>query len=179
MAERVLICYGTRKGTTAEMAEAIAGIIMESGAEVDIVNLKDKKVPAAIEDYNLIVVGSGIQAGSWTSEPRDFIKKNLGLLSQKRVALFVVCLDAASEDKCDDAQRNYLDKIVEENPGLNPVSTALLPGKIDFRQHNFVIRKMLKSIISKELPPGEEVQEVMDFTDIDKAREWASSLVSE
>ena len=161
------------------MADAIASTIKESGATVDVVNLKNEKVPAQINDYNLIVVGSGIQAGSWTSEPREFIKTHLDILSQKRVALFVVCLDAASEDKCEEAQRNYLDKIVGENPGLSPISTTLLPGKIDFRQHNFVVRRMLKSIISKELPPGEELSEVMDFTDLDKVREWATSLISE
>ncbi len=161
------------------MAEAIANTIKESGAAVDVIDLKREKPPAQVENYDLVIIGSGIQAGSWTNEPREFIKKNLDILSKKRVALFVVCLDAASEDKCDEAQRNYLDKIAEENLGLNPISTALLPGKIDFRQHNFVVRKMLKSIISKQLPPGEELQEVMDFTDLDKVRGWTSTLVSE
>jgi menaquinone-dependent protoporphyrinogen IX oxidase len=161
------------------MAEVIASTIKESDATVDVVNLKKHKIPSQVQDYDLIVVGSGIQAGSWTSEPRDFIKKHLEILSQKKVALFVVCMDAASEDKCDEAQRNYLDKIVEENSGLNPVSTALLPGKIDLRQHNFIVRKMLKSILSKDVPSGEEVPEVMDFRDMDKVREWAKTLVSE
>jgi len=179
MTERVLICYGTRKGTTAEMAEAIASIIKESDATVDVVNLKKEKIPARVEDYDLIVVGSGIQIGSWTSEPRDFIKNHLDILSKKKVALFVVCMDAAHPERCEWAQQNYLDKIVMENPGLQPISTALIPGRIDLNQHNFVTRRMLKSIISKDFPPGEEVPEVMDFRDMDKVREWAKTLISE
>ena len=161
------------------MAEAIASTIKESGAAVDTVNLKKEKIPAQIEDYDLIVVGSGIMAGNWTKQPIEFLKKNIDTLSKKKVALFAVCMYAASEDKCDEAQTEFLDKIVEDNPGLNPVSTALIPGKIDLKQHNFVVRKMLKSVLSKEVPQGEEMPEVMDFRDMEKVHEWASSLVSE
>lgn len=177
MTERVLICYGTRKGTTTEMAEEMAATMKESGALVDVINLKEEEIPNQVNHYDLIVIGSSINIGNWTKHPLEFIKNNIETLAQKRVALFVVCMDAAYETKCEEAQTNYLDKIVEENPGLKPVSTALIPGKIDFKQHNFVVRRLLKGIISKEIPPGEEIPEVVDFRDIDKVREWARSLV--
>ena len=163
MTERVLICYGTRKGTTTEMAEEMATTMKESGAQVDVVNLKKREIPSQLDLYDLIVIGSSINIGSWTKQPLEFIKNNIDTLNKKRVALFVVCMDAAYEDKCEEAQTNYLDKIVEDNPGLKPVSTALIPGKIDFKQHNFVVRRLLKGIVSKNLPPGEEIPEVVDF----------------
>ncbi|NHJ14948.1 MAG: nitric oxide synthase [Candidatus Thorarchaeota archaeon] len=177
MNERVLICYGTRKGTTTEMAEMMATAMKESGALVDVVNLKDDRIPDQVDNYDLIVIGSGIMAGNWTKQPLEFIKKNIDALSQKKVALFAVCMYAASKNKCEEAQVNFLDKIAQDNPELNPISTALVPGKIDLKQHNFVVRKLLKRIISEELPPGEEIPEVVDYREPDKVREWAKSLV--
>ena len=36
--------------------------------------LKKEKIQS-ITEYDLIVVGSGIQVGHWTGEPEDFVKK--------------------------------------------------------------------------------------------------------
>ena len=177
MTDRILIVYGTRYGSTGEIAEAMAKTAQEIGAHVDLINLKKQKPPKSPEDYNLVVIGSGIQVGKWTKEPLEFIKKNLDTLSKTKTALFVVCGDAASPDKCDFAQITYLDKILEEYPSLNPLSTGLFPGIFDFSKYNFAVRSLVKSIVKKEMEPGEEVPEKIDFRDWEMVNDWITKLV--
>ncbi|MGY5854827.1 MAG: flavodoxin domain-containing protein [Candidatus Thorarchaeota archaeon] len=177
MTAQILICYGTRYGSTAEVAEDLAKTAQDLGKQVEVVNLKKNNPQKSPHEYDLVVVGSGIQAGQWTKEPLKFIKNNLESLSQTKVALFVVCGYAASEDKCDTAQTDFLDKIAENHPGLNPVSTGLFGGVFDTKKYNFAVRALVKSMIKKELPPGEEVPEKLDQRDWNQIREWITKLV--
>jgi menaquinone-dependent protoporphyrinogen oxidase len=177
MTVRILIGYGTRYGSTAEIAESMAKTAQEIGAHVDLINLKKQKPTRSLEDYNLVVIGSGIQVGKWTKEPLEFIKKNLDTLSKTKTALFVVCGDAASPDKCDSAQIDYLDKILEEYSGLNLLSTGLFPGVFDFSKYNFAVKALVKSIVKKDIEPDEEVPEKIDFRDWEMVNDWIAKLV--
>ena len=149
----------------------------EVGAKVEVVEIKKKKLSSALEEYDLIIIGSGIQAGRWTKEPLKFLETNLEVLSKQKVALFVVCGDAGNPDMCDKAQMEYLDAITAEHSSLFPVSTGLFGGMFDFKRYNFATRALVKSIVKKRAPEGEEVPEIMDFRDWDKIREWITDVV--
>ena len=71
---KALIVYGTRYGATEMTSEEIADVFRKEGLDVKVVNLKDEKADD-ISDYELVVVGSGIQIGKWTKEPEKFLKK--------------------------------------------------------------------------------------------------------
>jgi menaquinone-dependent protoporphyrinogen IX oxidase len=177
MTSKMLICYGSRYGTTTEVVQEMAKTAQELGVETETVFLKKEKPPSSIQKYDLVIIGSGIQAGQWTKEPLDFIKNNLDSLSKHRVALFVVCGNAGSPEKCGEAQLLYLDNMSEKYPGLSPVSTALIGGVFDFKKYNFVVRTLVKKIVSAQLPPGEELPEKIDFRDWDKIRDWIRQLL--
>lgn len=177
MTNKLLICYGSRYGTTTEVVQEMIKTAESLGTQVDAVFLKKDRPPTNLHEYDLVIVGSGIAAGQWTKEPLDFIKNNTDILSKMRVALFVVCGDAGSPEKCDQAQVVYLDKIVEKYPGLCPVSTALIGGMFDFKKYNFAVRSLVKKIVKSQLPPDEELPEKIDFRDWDKIRYWIRQLL--
>ena len=177
MIEKALICYGSRYGTTTEVVQEMVKTAEGLGTKTEAVFLKKDRPPTNLHEYDLVIIGSGIAAGQWTKEPLDFIKNNLDLLSKTRVALFVVCGDAGSPEKCEGAQLAYLDKIVEKYPGLSPVSTTLIGGVFDFKKYNFGVRALVKKIVKAQLPPGEEVPEKLDFRDWDKIRDWIRQLL--
>lgn len=176
MVERVLLCYGTRYGSTAEAAQEMSKAIQELGTRVDLVNLKNGPPSGPLHDYDLVIVGSGIQAGRWTKEPLDFISRNADALAKIKVALFVVCGSAGSPDTCQEAQTEYLDRIAASYPFLNVVSTGLFGGVFDFKKYNFAVRTLVRSIVKKQMQ-GNEVPEVVDFRDLGKVRAWAAGLV--
>ena len=174
---RVAICYGSRYGTTTEIANGMAETAKTLGAQVEVVNLKNEKLSSPPDQYSLFVIGSGIQIGRWTKEPLKFIEDNLDTLSTKKVALFVVCGDAGNPDTCDYAQKEYLDGISARYPGLNPVSTGLFGGMFDFKRYNFATRALVKKIVRSQRPEDEELPQILDFRDWDRINDWISSLV--
>jgi len=177
MIEKALICYGSRYGTTTEVVQEMVKTAEGLGTKTDAVFLKKDRPPANLPEYDLVIIGSGIAAGQWTKEPLDFMKNNLDSLSKTRVALFVVCGDAGSPERCDAAQSAYLDKVVQQYPGLSPISTVLIGGMFDFKKYNFAVRAIVKKIVKSQLPPGEEVPEKIDFRDWDKIRDWIRQLL--
>ncbi|MFW9933530.1 MAG: flavodoxin domain-containing protein [Candidatus Thorarchaeota archaeon] len=175
---RIAICYRSRYGTTTGIVEEMVRAAEEAGATVDAVELKKGHLTRPISEYDLIVIGSGIQAGQWAKESLQFIEKNEEELSKKKVALFVVCGDAGDPDKCEEAQTMYLDNIAARYPSITPVTTGLFGGMFEFKKYNFVVRKLVQSIVRKSMAEGQELPEVMDFRDPDKVRNWATELVN-
>ena len=174
---KVLIVYGTRYGTTTEVVQDMSNTARELGAQVEVVHL-EKGIPNPDpEEYDLVIIGSGIQAGQWTKYPLKYIEQNLDALSKTRVALFVVSGYAGNPDKVAEAQAEYLDAMPEKYPGLTPISTALIGGMFEFKKYNLVVRALVKSIVKDQLLPGEEIPEKMDFRDWDMIRDWIKELV--
>nr|HQD26703.1 flavodoxin domain-containing protein [Methanoculleus thermophilus] len=65
MAERILVAYATRYGSTADVAEAIGDELRKSGADVDV------KPVGEVRDlslYRAAVIGSPIYMGKWLPE---------------------------------------------------------------------------------------------------------------
>ncbi|TFF96700.1 nitric oxide synthase [Candidatus Thorarchaeota archaeon] len=177
MTERMLICYGTRYGTTTSIVEEIKDTAQGLSVQVDVFNLEEDQPTDDISAYDLVVIGSGIQAGRWTKEPLRFIEDNLDALSTTKTALFVVCGDAGDPDRCEIAQEEYLDKIALSYPGLNPISTGLFGGLFDFSKYNRVVGFLVKRIVKSRQESDEEVPERIDFRDWDQIRNWTRSIL--
>jgi menaquinone-dependent protoporphyrinogen oxidase len=177
MMNRVLIVYGTRYGSTTDVVQEMNKTARELGAQVDVVNLEKGTAFPEPEDYDLVIIGSGIRAGQWKKEPLEFIEQKLESLSKTKVALFVVSGYAGNPDKVAEAQTEYLDAMPEKYPGLTPISTALIGGVFEFKKYNLVVRALVKSLVKNQYPPGEEIPEKIDFRDWDMIRDWISVLV--
>ena len=176
MNEKILVCYGSRRGSTAEISERISKILKDHGAEVNLVNLKKDKVKD-VRNYDFVVIGSGIQMGKWTKEALNFIKKHREVLAQKKVAIFVSCLSAAQPDKCNTARREYLENIDAKFPEINPISRGLFGGLIDTMRGNFVTRTIMQSLVKSLAEPGEDPPERVDLRDWEQIRIWAEELL--
>jgi menaquinone-dependent protoporphyrinogen oxidase len=180
---KALIVYGTRYGATATTSEVIADTLQQVGYEVRIVDAKKEKVQN-ISEFDLVIVGSGIQMGKWTKEPEEFLKKYQNELSKKKLALFVSCGGANPLSEGDkknkemvDAKRKYLeDKSVEYK--VNPVALGFFGGCYDFNQMSWFFRKTLSSIKPKLESAGykESKSGVYDLRDLDAIRDWTREL---
>jgi menaquinone-dependent protoporphyrinogen oxidase len=70
---KALIVYGIRYGAAASTSKDIAETLRQEGIDVRVVNAKEDKVKD-ITEYELVIVGNGIQIGRWTKEPEKFLK---------------------------------------------------------------------------------------------------------
>ncbi|MFB3888476.1 MAG: flavodoxin domain-containing protein [Candidatus Bathyarchaeia archaeon] len=179
---KALVVYGTRYGAAASTSEEIAKVLRESGVDAHVVNAKREKV-RSIAEYDLVIVGSGIQINRWTGEPEDFLKKFHKELAKKKVALFVCCGSAcpAMADEPDavvEAKRKYLEeKAVKYN--LQPVALGLFGGVYDFNKWPWWVSKRVRAVAMQRLETA-GFQEIApgfyDVRDWDAIRTWTKQL---
>ncbi len=175
---KALIVYGTRFGAAANTSEEIANTLRQKGIETDVRNAKQQKIKE-ISQYDLIIVGSGIQMHRWTSEPEDFLKKFQKQLANKKVALFVCCGSASDNDKpgaAEQARRKYLEeKAAKYN--LHSVSLGLFGGVYNYNKVPWYAKKAMEmdrpriEAAYKETEPG-----IYDTRDPNAVRAWAEEL---
>jgi menaquinone-dependent protoporphyrinogen oxidase len=180
---KALIVYGTRTGTAEITAKEIAQALQKKGIETRVMNAKKEKIQS-ITEYDLVVVGSGIQMGRWTGEPEDFLKKYQKELASKKLALFVNCGSAAEKlnpDKPDiavNAKTKYLEeKAVKYN--LKPVALGCFGAIYNFNTMSWIMKKGMENERPKlaasyrETEPG-----VYDTRDVEAIRKWAEELAT-
>lgn len=173
---KVLVIYGTRYGTAEEISEKIAEIMMEQNLEVDLINSDDKH-NINVEDYDLVVVGSGIKMGKWTKSSLNFLKKNRKKLSNRKVALFVSCGAANEEKNKAEAQEKYLDNVATKYLDTKPIATGLFGSVYDPDANNGLLYKLVKRNIKKEMiKMGQDPTKRHDYRDWDAINQWTIDL---
>jgi menaquinone-dependent protoporphyrinogen IX oxidase len=180
---KALIVYGTRYGATEMTSEEIADVFRQEGLDVEVVNLKKDKVKD-ITEYELVIVGSGIQINKWTKEPEKFLKKFQKELAKKKVALFVCCGSTEPlDDKVDKAEsiEKARMKYLEEKAAkynLQPIALGLFGGVYNFNEVPWLFGKFMSAIKPQleaagvpQTKPG-----LYDTRDINAIRSWAKEV---
>jgi len=179
---KTLIVYGTRYGATASTSEEIAKVLRGEGFEVKVADAKKEKIKD-IDEFDLVVVGSGIKMGKWVAEPEQFLQKFQKELAQKKVAIFVSSAAQAileHEGKTAEAEktrREYLEEKAAKH-SLRPIALGLFGGVWDYNKMGFFFRRTMsafKQVIEaagfKETEP-----EVYDTRDGQAIRSWAEEI---
>jgi menaquinone-dependent protoporphyrinogen oxidase len=109
---RVLIAYGSRYGSTEEIAHRLAGFLGEEGVEATVLDVKKNRSWPSLEGYDGVMVGSGVKISKWMREPLEFLRRKRGELEGKRLALFVSCLTVLTDP--DNAREELLEKVMEK-----------------------------------------------------------------
>jgi menaquinone-dependent protoporphyrinogen IX oxidase len=124
-----------------------------------------------------VVIGSGIVAGSWSKEAQHFLDENQEILRGRKVALFACCGDAEfKKEQAAESKKKYVTEIGNRY-GLEPVSTALFGGVLDFEQYGFLVKAIMKNAKKTIEERGADPSKPYDFRNWDEIRMWAGSLV--
>jgi menaquinone-dependent protoporphyrinogen oxidase len=173
---KALVVYGTRWGGTMGVAEKIGDSLRGADYTVDVVDAK--KNPPRVDPYDLVVVGSGVRADSWTKEALKFLKKNAHGLRVKKTALFVSCqmADRKEEEAREKAKRKYLVKISEKY-GLSPIAYGFFGGFMDFNKSHGLLVDIIVRVNRRNLRKnGLDTSKVYDTRDWNKIEAWTHEL---
>jgi menaquinone-dependent protoporphyrinogen oxidase len=179
---KTLIVYATRYGATATTSEEIAKMLREEGSDVKVVDAKKEKIKD-ISEYELVVVGGGLQMTRLTSETEDFLKKFQKELAQKKVAIFVssamksVYEREGKKEELEKTRKLYLEDKAAKY-GLRPIALGLFGGVIDFNKMGLIARKAFGSMKARFEAAGfEEVKPgLYDTRDWDEIQNWTRQL---
>lgn len=161
----VLVTYASKRGSTAEIAAAIAQTLRESGLTVVC-------TPAgAVEDLagvGAVVLGSALYAHRWRGEARRFLRRHSDELARR--PLWVFSSGPVGEPK-GDAEPSALEPpgVVRRIEELGARGHVVFGGSMPAEPHGF-----LERVAVRNTPP-----EYRDLRDWDEIRGWAAGIASE
>jgi menaquinone-dependent protoporphyrinogen oxidase len=132
MTKKVLIAYGTRFGSTEEIANSIAETMKAQGLNITVLNVKKDEWPS-LSQFDAVLIGSGIKMGRWTKEAKKYLKQHVKDLKTKSfVGIFVSSGEASEADKYEEAKEKYVKKIIRDfGLELNTVKYEAFGGVFD------------------------------------------------
>ena len=157
---RVLIGWASRAGAACDIAGLLADELRGLGHDVEVADLRAEP-DASTRD--LVVLGSGIQAGQWYPEATAWVAANEATLSSTRVALFNVCLNAAHLSKRDESL-GYNKAVVSR---VDPVAMESFAGRYVPDEVPWFKRLFLRTL----------QKSAQDHVDQEAVRAWGRELV--
>jgi len=82
---KVLVAYASKRGSTAEIADAIAAVLRDSGHAADCV---EAGAVSGLDGYDAVVLGSAVYMRRWRGDARHFVRKHKHELEQLPLWVF-------------------------------------------------------------------------------------------
>lgn len=156
---RVLIGYATRGGAARDISLIVGDTLAAWGWRVRVADLRD--VPE-LGRADVVVLGSGIQAGLWYPEATAWIAAHGTELDGLTVAVFNACLNAAKPGK--HAEALAYNAAAQKRTGA--IMSQAFAGRFAPEKTGFFRRVFLRAI----------QQEPRDYIDPAAIRSWAEAL---
>ncbi len=124
---RILVAYGTKHGSTAEIAARIGERLTDAGFDTDVLHAN---LGIDVTKYDALVVGSPMYAARWLIEPAALLIANRERMGDIPIALFSVGMtDVKHPGKLREEHDAWVVKAFsQENLQLNIVSTGTFTG---------------------------------------------------
>jgi menaquinone-dependent protoporphyrinogen oxidase len=173
---RVLIAYGSRWGSTGEIAGRLAGFLGEKGVEATLLDVKRNRLWPSLEGYDGVMVGSGVKIMKWMGEPLAFLRRKREELKGKKLALFVSCMTVLIEPE--NARRDLLVKVAD-NAGVEVDMMEAFGPVLDVgpgSRMGFLDKKIAQSVmlgLSNEHGMEIDMKGRNDLRDWDRVRDFA------
>jgi menaquinone-dependent protoporphyrinogen oxidase len=153
---KILVAYGTKHGSTGEVAEKVAETLREQGFDTD---LRPASEVRDLGSYAAAVLGGSIYAGRLHPDLMALLKRQRGKLGKLPVAIFGMG-PKTSEEKDIAEARHQIDANLRRVHGFAPADVAIFGGVIDPSRLRFPFSRMPAS----------------DARDWDAIAAWAESL---
>lgn len=124
-------------------AEKAALLIGESlsDREVDIVDLK-RKMDVDLSRYDTVIVGGSIYLGSLQRGIRNFCSRNLAMLLEKRVGLFICCMNEGG------AARAHYDAVFDGALRAHATAAGIFGGELDFGKLSLLEKSVIGQAVN-------------------------------
>jgi len=167
MPNRILVTYASRSGSTAEVARSIAATLSENGTQVDVIAMEEVK---DLSLYSAVVAGSAIRGSRWLPEAVKFIESHRAVLTQKKYAMFTVCITMAMKN-AENYRSGVMSWVAPVRAMVRPLSEGLFAGRLDFSKlpFNWDTLMLRLSVALGIFPRG-------DRRDWNAIRMWAEQL---
>jgi len=157
---KVLVTVASKHGATTGIGEAIAETLRSKGLYVAVI---EPQQVDSVEEFDAVIVGSGIYMGRWLAAAREFVEDNAVALGKRPVWLFGSGPTPPVDDEGDTADSNRLKELIGAR------DARVFAGELKQESLGFVERQIVKMIKS---PWG-------DYRPWEAIEDWAESIADE
>ena len=142
---RILVTYGTKYGSTAEIATRVGQRFTDAGFDTDVLQAN---FGIDVAKYDGLVVGSPMYAGTWLPDPSLLLVVNKEHVATLPIALFSVGMtNVKHPGKLRDEHDAWIEKaFVDEGIELKVVATGVFNGSYTLRNLPWWMR-LVESIL--------------------------------
>jgi menaquinone-dependent protoporphyrinogen oxidase len=133
---KTAIVYVSNHGTTEKVAQLIKNEM--GGNSIAVFNLRNDKI-TDLAQYDCIIIGGSIHAGFIQKRIRKFCEEQMVILLQKRIALFICCMNEP------EAQAEF-ERAFPELLRSHATSKKIIGGEFLFDKMNFLEKILVKKI---------------------------------
>lgn len=170
-----LIAYGTGEGQTAAVAARITDALRARGHQATAVDLGEAATVPDVGQYDGVLVGASVHAGSHQASVREFVADAREALTERPTAFFQVSLSSASEETRERAA-SYVDAFVEET-GWHPDRIGTFGGALRFSEYGFLTRLLVERVARRDFPKADAGEDA-EFTDWDAVDAFAADVAA-
>jgi menaquinone-dependent protoporphyrinogen oxidase len=163
---QILVAYGTRYGSTREVAEAVAVTLEEPGIETDVKSAREVR---SLDGYAGVVLGTPLYMGALHKDVRALLERNQQALEELPFAVFALG-PVKSADGLDDSREQLFTALAKVAVPA-PVATGVFVGAYDPARLAFKDR-MIAALPASPLH-GETAHDDRDWEAI---RAWTRDL---
>ena len=172
-----LVLYGTGEGQTAKVADRVVAVLGERGHDATAVDVATAPADLAVSDYDAVVVGSSIHAGTHGVAVREFVDANRAVLDERPTAFVQVCLSSATDDPERNAEAaGYVEAFVAAT-GWEPDRVVSVGGALRYSEYGFLKRAMMKRI-AKDATGDTDTSRDYEYTDWEEVEAFAADFAA-
>lgn len=158
---RILVAYGSKMGSTKELAEWIGGALEHEGDfKVDVLPASEVRV---VTPYDAVILGGALYGSRWHSDARRFVKRHRRVLVDTPTWLF------SSGPLDDTASREDIPPVrfvAKTMDGIGARSHITFGGSLSEDAEGWIASKMAAHSSG-------------DWRDRDHVREWAAKIAAD
>lgn len=145
---KTAMIYASKHGCTDKCAHTLANELNNNAA---LINL-DVSTEVNLDEFNTVIIGGSIHAGSMNRKIKKFIDKNIEMLQSKKTGLFICCMEEGEKAQ-EQFQNAYPESIRNK-----AIAHGFFGGEFNFGQMNF----FEKAIIQKIAKTDQNVSKIND-----------------
>jgi menaquinone-dependent protoporphyrinogen oxidase len=162
---RVLVAYASKRGSTAEIATAVAKTLSEAGFEVDCLESDDV---SDLSSYEAVVLGSAVYMKRWRKDAKHFLRKHSKQLAERPLWVFSSG-PVGDPDQAENPEWLEPPKIVQKVEELGARDHVVFGGRLPANPHGPMEKAMVTGV----------PVEFRDRRDWDEIQAWATGIASE
>jgi menaquinone-dependent protoporphyrinogen oxidase len=180
--QKVLIAYGSRYGCTEDISYEISKFLKNKGGiSTETVNLKEikKEMLPPLENFDGIILGSGIRIGKWTREAEKFLNycKKSNRINGIIIGVFISCGYASDEKMYPVARKEFLEQILNRI-GIKPDIYEAFGGIFDYSESSKVgfLDKKILTMGARDLNMKIDYNSKNDYRNWDQIEEFTNKF---